>query len=342
MRSTIPVSICSAVLGLAVHGARAQEASLPPYRPSEEVSGTLRVWGSEATRSVVKRWQQGFRKYHPNATLATNHIGSDVAVAGLYTDSADMALLGREPTASEIQAFEWIFRYKPSRVEIMSGSLDAPGKSPALVVFVHKDNPLSKLTLAQLDAIFGYEHRRGLDNMRTWGQLGLGGDWASRPINLYARDITSGTGRFFRQVVLIDSRNMNWDHLQEHSDRKSPDGSVLDADRQILDQLSGDRFGMAVSNLRFIRPELKPLALAAEAGEPFVEATRDHLIARQYPLGRTVIALINRAPGHAIDPKVRAFLRYILSRDGQAEVAREGDFLPLDPYAARVELDKLE
>jgi len=293
-------------------------------------------------RSVVERWQEGFRKYHPNVTIATNHIGSDVAVAGLYTDCADIALLGREPTASEIQAFEWIFRYKPSRVEIMSGSLDVPGKSPALVVFVHKDNPLSKLTFAQLDAIFGYEHRRGPDNLRTWGQLGLGGDWASRPINLYARDITSGTGRFFRQVVLNDSRNMNWDHLQEYSDRKSPDGSVLDADRQILDQLSRDRFGMALSNLRFIRPDLKPLALAAEAVGPFVEATRDNLIARRYPLSRTAIALVNRVPGHAIDPNVRAFLRYILSREGQADVASEGDFLPLDLHAARVELGKLD
>ena len=342
MRSTIPISVCAAALGLAVHCAWAQEASPPLYRSSENVAGTLRVWGSEAMRSVVKRWQDGFRKYHPNAVIATHLIGSDVAVAGLYTGSTDIALLGREPTASEIQAFEWIFRYRPSRVEIMNGSLDVPGKSPALVVFVHNDNPLSQLTLAQLDAIFGYEHRRGLDNIRTWGQLGLGGDWAGRSINLYARDITSGTGRFFRQIVLNDSRNMNWDHLQEYSDRSNPDGSVLDADRQILDQLSRDRFGMAVSNLRFVGPQLKPLALAAEAVGPFVEATRKHLIARQYPLGRTAIALINRAPGHPIDPKVREFLRYVLSRAGQADVAGEGDFLPLDPQVARVELGKLD
>jgi phosphate transport system substrate-binding protein len=293
-------------------------------------------------RAVVVRWQQGFRKYHPDVAITTNHIGTDVAVAGLYTDSADIALLGREPTASEVQAFEWIFRYRPSRVEIMNGSLEAPGKSPALAVFVHKDNPLSKLTLAQLDAIFGYEHRRGLDNIRTWGQLGLGGEWASRPINLYARDVTSGTGRFFRQFVLNDSRNMNWDRLQEYSDWKSPDGSVIDADRQIADQLSQDRFGMAVSSLRFIGPQLKPLPLAAEAGGPFVEATRESVIARKYPLARTCVALINRPPGRAIDPAVREFLRYVLSQEGQAEVAGEGEFLPLDAHVAGIEFRKLD
>jgi phosphate transport system substrate-binding protein len=253
--------------------------SLSPYEAVQKVSGTIRVWSNEATRAVVKRWQVGFQRHHPDARFETNHIGTDVAVAGLYTGSADIALLGREATASEVQAFEWIFRYRPLRVEIMNGSLDVPEKSPALVVFVHKDNPLSKLTFAQLDAIFGHEHRRGLDNIRTWGQLGLRGDWANRPINLYARDTTSGSGRFFRQVVLNDSRNMNWDHLQEFSDKKNSDGSVLDADRQILERLSKDRFGIAVSNLHFIRPQLKSIALAAEAGAPFVEATREHLIA---------------------------------------------------------------
>lgn len=332
-----------AMLALAVTCARAQDVgSLPPYQPRQNVSGTIRVWSNEAMRAVVKRWQEGFQKHHPNARIETNHIGTDVAMAGLYTGSADIALMGREATASEIQAFEWIFRYKPSRVEIMNGSLDVPGKSPALVVFVHKDNPLSKITLAQLDAIFGYEHRRGLGNLRTWGQLGLRGDWTNRPINLYARDVTSGTGRYFRQVVLNDSRNMNWDHLQEFSDKKNSNGSVMDADRQILDRLAKDRFGIAVSNLRFVQPQLKSLALAAEAGGPFVEATRDHLIARQYPLARTAIALINRAPGQAVDPKLREFLSYILSRDGQAEIIREGDFLPLHADVIRVQLTNLE
>jgi phosphate transport system substrate-binding protein len=293
-------------------------------------------------RAVVMRWQEGFRKYHPNLIMTTNHTGTDVAVAGLYTDSADIALLGRDPTASELQAFEWIFRYRPSRVEIMNGSLDAPGKSPALAILVHKDNPLSKLTLAQLDAIFGYEHRRGLDNIRTWGQLGLGGDWASRPINLYARDVTSGTGRFFRQVVLKDSRNMNWDRLQEYSDGENPDGSVIDADRRIADRLSQDRFGMGVSGRRFIGSQLKTLPLAADVDGPFVEATTESLIARKYPLARTCVALINRPPGRAIDPKVREFLRYVLSQEGQAEIVREGEFLPLDTNVARVESGKLD
>jgi phosphate transport system substrate-binding protein len=335
MKPLLPI-VGWAMLVFAVTCARAQDVgSLPPYEAGQSVSGTIRVWGSEAMRAVVQRWQAGFQKHHPNARIETDHTGTDVAVAGLYTGSADIALMGREPTASEIQAFEWIFRYKPSQVEIMNGSLDGPGKSPALVVFVHKDNPLSKLTLAQLDAIFGHEHRRGLDNLRIWGQLGLRGDWANRPINLYARDITSGTGRYFRRVVLNDSRNMNWDHLQEFSDTKQPDGSVKDADRQILDRLAKDRFGIAVSCLHFVHPQVKGLALAAEAGGPFVEATRGRLMARQYPLGRTGIALINRAPGQAVDPKVREFLSYILSRDGQAEIVREGDFLPLDADAAR-------
>jgi phosphate transport system substrate-binding protein len=342
MKMRLPMLCCVALL-LVTPFARAQVPdSLPFYEPGTQVSGTIRIWGNEAMHAVVKRWQEGFRKRQPGAVLAPTLIGSDVAVAGLYTGSADIALLGRDPTASEVQAFEWIFRYRPLRVEVMNGSVGTPGKSPALVVFVHKDNPLAKLTLAQLDAIFGHEHRRGLENVRTWGQLGLEGDWAGRPINLYARDATSGTGRYFRQAVLGDSRNMNWERLEEFSDRKMPGGSVVDADRQILDRLAQDRIGMAVSHLRYARPEVKALALSAAAGGPYVEATAENLAARRYPLARTAVVLVNRAPGAAIDPKVREFLGYVLSRDGQAEVAREGDYLPLESSVVREQAGKLD
>jgi phosphate transport system substrate-binding protein len=207
---------------------------------------------------------------------------------------------------------------------------------------VHKDNPLSLLTLAQLDAIFGYEHLRGPQSIRTWGQLGLRGEWAKQPIHLYGFDAYSGSGRFFRHAVLNDSRNMNWDRMREITDRKNRDGSVVDAGRRILDALAMDRFGIAVSNLPIGKAQVKPLALAGDAAGPFVAATKENLISRRYPLVRAGVALINRAPGQQLDPKVREFLRYILSRDGQMDIVDEGMFLPLGAGRSDVQLEKLD
>jgi len=106
--------------------------------------------------------------------------------------------MGREATAPELKAFEWIFRYRPARIEIATGSLASPGRSPALVAFVHRENPLRDLSLGQLDAIVGYERLRGSpERIRTWGQLGVQGEWRDRPIHLYIYDLESGTGQFF-------------------------------------------------------------------------------------------------------------------------------------------------
>ena len=153
-----------------------------------DLSGVLRVAGNPAMAAVMDRWAAAFQQQHPGVRVQTHLTGSDTGMAALYTGQADLALLGRAPTPSEIQAFEWIFRYKPAQVEIMTGSLDHPGQSPAPVLFVHRGNPLAGLTLAQLDAVFGTEHRLAPADIRTWGQLGLAGEWADKPIHLYAPD----------------------------------------------------------------------------------------------------------------------------------------------------------
>jgi phosphate transport system substrate-binding protein len=262
-------------------------------------------------------------------------IGSDAAMAGLYTGQADVAFLGREATASEAKAFEWIFRTKPARIEVATGSLGTPGQSPALVVFVHRDNPLTRLDLSQLDAVFGAERKRGAPAaVETWGQLGLKGAWATQPIHLYAPDADTGTGRFFQEAALGDSRKLNWARLREFGGD--------DAGAQILASLANDQFGLAIAELGPTNPSVKSLALAVTPHGPWVAATRDSVIARTYPLSRIVLAYINRKPDRAPDPAVREFLRYILSREGQDDITRAGVYLPLaeaDAQAQRASLD---
>jgi phosphate transport system substrate-binding protein len=324
--------------------ARADDVVQPAYQPARAVSGVIRVWGNDQMSALVQRWERGFRKYHPEAQFETKLGGSDIGMAGLYTGLADIALLGREGTASEVKAFEWIFRYKPAQVEILTGSLDGPGKSPALVAFVHKDNPLSRLTLAQLDAIFGHEHLRGAPhNIRTWGQLGLRGEWADKTINLYATDAESGTGRFFRYAVLGDSRKMNWEHLTEFKDESGVRGAAHDAHRRILAKLAADRYGIAVASMPAgSRTQVKSLLLAPADDADYVAATPENLVSRRYPLTRSAFAYLNRKPGAPVDANVAQFLLYVLSREGQQDVVDGGDYLPLNEETARAQSQKLK
>ena len=302
----------------------------------------IRIWGDDRMESVIGNWEDSYRKLHPGVRFENKLFGTGTGMAGVYSGVADLAILGREISPVETMAFAWVFRYPPAAVEVATGSLDVPGKSPALAILVHADNPVSRLTLAQLDAIFGTERRRGAPaTVRTWGDLGLTGDWSDRPIHAYGRDVDSGTAGFFRRVVLKNSRKWNWECLTEFSDTIRPDGSILDADRQIAEALAADRFGIAVSNEGERNPALKAIALAEQEPGPYVAPTQETLVAREYPLTRAIGAYFNRAPDRPIDPKIERFLRYILSEPGQGDVAREGDYLPLSPDTVKEQLGKL-
>ncbi len=291
--------------------------------------------------TVMKHWQEGFEKHHPDVRFETNLIGTGTGMAGLYTSVADVALMGRDATPSEIMAFEWVFKYKPLGVEVATGSLDVPGKTFAVAVFVNKDNPISKLTLAQLDAIFDSEHSRGPRSFRTWADLGLTGEWANSPINRYGYDAETNTASFFKRMVFNGSDKWNCD-VKEFADLKRPDGGLSDASDQILKALEHDRYGVAYANLHYVNPQVKTIAIASTDDAPYYEATKLNLIQRKYPLTRAVSIYINREPGKPIDPKVREFLRYVLSQEGQQSVVQEGEFLPLSEEGVRNQMRKLE
>jgi phosphate transport system substrate-binding protein len=131
--------------------------------------------------------------------------------------------------------------------------------------------------------------------------------------------------------------------MKQYAHIHRPDGSIYDSGQQILDDLSHDRYGMGLSSVRYLKgTNTKPLLLAREPGGPFYSATKETLINRQYPLTRFIPAEIDRAPGHPVDPAVREFLLYLLSRDGQQEIVSNGKYLPMQPEAAAREREKLQ
>ncbi|MDB6128461.1 MAG: hypothetical protein JWM35_2357 [Verrucomicrobia bacterium] len=297
----------------------------------------IRIWGNPAMAGVIQQWEAGFARSHAGVKFETHLTGSDTAIAGLDTGRADVALMGRSCSASEIQAFEWIFRYKPMQVEVMTGSLDQPGKSAAPVFFVHRENPLTELSVAQLAAVL----RGGSGGVRTWGELGAKGEWASQPINLYLPDTTSNTGKFLQQALLDGSKTMNWEHLTEFNDREKFQNPTHDAGAQAIGALAKDRFGLGVANMAFDSPQVRALALRSTAGGSAIAPTRASLASRDYPLARAAVAVVNQRPDAPLPPRVREFLAYVLNNEGQRAVEPNG-YLPLTPANVSEQLRKLK
>jgi phosphate transport system substrate-binding protein len=329
----------AAALGVGCAGA-VELAGLPDYQPAQQVSGTIRSWGNDRMAGLMKSWEAGFRKYHPAVRFADTLKGTASAQFGLDEWVADLALMGREIMAVEYYAVYRRAHQYPVGVEVATGAYAAPHKTAALTIFVHKDNPLAGLTLQQLDGIFGAERDggwKGLNwstelargpegNIRTWGQLGLGGEWADKPIHPYGPPgIYPGGISWFQAKVL------------NGSDKASEDLREFESREEMIAALAKDRYGIAYAAQGYRTPDVRPVALARAAGVPFLLPTPESVAARTYPLARPVYIYFATdtqdgagAPAEPrVDPKVREFLRYVLSRQGQLDVQREGEYLPL-------------
>lgn len=340
-----------AALACATGLACAQDLSaLPEYQPETKVSGVIRSWGSKHMATMMKYWQEGFRRYQPNVWFEDSLKGTASAQFGLHVNVADLALSGREIFPYEYYGIYRRSQLYPVEIAVATGSFDVRGKSTALGVFVHKDNPLSKLTLRQLDGIYGDQRtggwqkiewvekgvaRSAKDNIRTWGQLGLTGAWADKPIHVYGPPgLYPGGVSFFQTRVMGGADTWN-ESLQEFDDRKL-----------MLEALGNDPYGIAYAAMAYATAQVKPLQLADDPKGPFVEPTRMNVANLSYPLTRT--AYIYFAPDRptgdpqTVVPRIKEFLRYVLSRQGQSDVAREGDYLPLTADVVREQLKKLE
>lgn len=348
MLAALLLACCAPTVAVAASDS-AHGIAPPSHRAPE---GGLRVWGHPAAATWLDQQTSRFAQRRPDLVVRRQLSGSDVGMAGLYTGQADVVLMGREATESEIKAFEWIHRYRPTAVPVMRGSLDAPGQAPALVVFVHHDNPLRALDLAQLDGIIGSARDNGWhDNqplpegsrsaagdLRSWGALGAGGEWAGAPIRLHLPMAESGSGKFLRTRLIADSNRMHWEAITEHAD---PVQGPEDSGRRILEAVAADRYALGIASLKYHQPgKTRALALAAAPGAQPVHATADSIRDGRYPLGRTLYAYINRHPGEGVDPNVRAWLAQVLSEAEQN--APSAGYLPLPRAARQASLKLLE
>ncbi|HJP68385.1 MAG TPA: substrate-binding domain-containing protein [Sphingomicrobium sp.] len=309
-------------------------STLPDYRPVRQVQGTIIIWGhGSSTRDfmgqLARRWIAEFQRMEPAVHFEYRMYGTSSAIGALAVGAGNLAILGEEISPAAERMFERIKGYKPTKIEIANGSLSTNYFDYAHQIFVNRANPLAKLDARQLEAIFGAEHRCTQRNIRTWGDLGLGGAWAHRQIHPYAWKTDTDFALFFRERILCGSHRWN-PATSEVVPIKGADGTQYELGQQIIDSVARDPDGIGISNVRFRSSGVKPLAIAWTREGPYVEASDSTLIDRSYALVRIVPAYVDRPPGKKVDPAVAEFLRFILSRQGQTALVEESGYLPLD------------
>jgi phosphate transport system substrate-binding protein len=295
------------------------DAGLAAYKPVSGVSGNLSSIGSDTLNNVMTLWAETYNRFYPNVKIQIEGKGSSTAPPALIAGTAQLGPMSRPMKSSEIDAFEKKFGYKPTQTRT---AVDA------LAVFVNKDNPVKCLSLKQVDGIFSRSRRFESEDVTRWGHLGLTGDWAARPVSLYGRNSASGTYGFFKEHAL---RNGDF----KNSVKEQP-GSAA-----VVQGVTVDRFGIGYSGIGYTTAGVRAVPLSGTEGGKCIEPSAENAYAGAYPLARFLYVYINRAPGQPLDPLIREFVKFVVSREGQEVVLKDGYF-PITARIAREELAKVE
>ena len=295
------------------------DPSIPAYEPVKGgLSGTLKGVSSNTVCLELNKWIAGFQKIYPNVKIASDIGGSGQGGPRLTNGTADFAFLAREMMGREETPFVDKFGYKPLAISVSGGSHAVKAFTDAVVFIVNKDNPLTEITYPQLDAIYSQTHNRGIRAPITkWGELGLTGEWSDAPIHLWGVEIPNGYDNFVAMHVLAGGQ---WREGIKSEHTVIP----------LSDKIAADKFAMAYTGLAWdTNPNTKVLKLALRPGEPAIEASFENVASQKYPLARTIYIFANKSPDRPLNPLVREFIQYALSREGQQVLVDEKIFTPL-------------
>lgn len=333
-------------------------SDMPRYVPKRRLHGTLRIWGNNYLKDgqLGAYWQEGFKKVQPGITIEYHLPTAAMGIPALAAGVADLGM-SNKASLTDLLSFEQVFHHPVSAVEVATGSYDVYGWAPPAIIVVNRDNPLTRISLKQLDGVFGgartggyegsvwhteYPYSRGPEqNIRTWGQLGLTGEWADKPIHVGGQNLRAGASLTFSDQVLHGS-DQYVENYHAVTNYIMPDGKVNSWSMQARRAIAQDRYALYAVSPVSIGPELKELDVQGADGGPYVHRTLETVHDRTYPMYRKQLFYFNRNPGAPVDPKVDEFLHYVLSREGQDAIQREGRYVPLTGALVREQLKKLE
>lgn len=280
------------------------DPKIPAYvKSKDDISGKIKSVGSDTMNNLMDYWAEGFKKHYSGVQVEVEGKGSGTAPPALIQGTAQFGPMSRQMKKAEIDEFESKYKYKPTAL---------PTSLDALAVYVHKDNPIKSLTFEQVDAIFSKTRKSGAEkDIKTWGDLGLQGEWADKPVSIYGRNSASGTYAFFKEHVLLGGDYK--DSVKEQA------GSAA-----VVQGVANDKFAIGYSGIGYKTADVRAVPLAKTSKGKAIEATAENVYADEYPLSRYLYVYVNYKPNSDLDSLRREFIKYIFSKEGQESVIKEG------------------
>lgn len=304
MKTTYSLVAAMAVISSAAFAEKVEvDPAIPAYQQTSGVTGNLNSIGSDTLNNLMTLWAEGFKKDYPNVNIQIEGKGSSTAPPALIEGTAQLGPMSRPMKGTEIDAFEKKYGYKPTEV---------PVAVDALAVFVNKDNPIKGLTMKQVDGIFSSSRKAGGEDITTWGQVGLTGDWANKPMSLFGRNSASGTYGFFKDEAL--------DKGDFKATVKEQPGSSA-----VVQGIATDISAIGYSGIGYKTSDVRAVPLGEEEGK-YQEANYENCLSGDYPLARFLFVYVNKKPGEPIDKLTLEFLKFVLSKQGQEVVIKDGYF----------------
>ena len=333
-------------------------SGLPRYEPKQRLTGTLRIWGNNYLKDgqLGELWLQDFKKFQPGITIEYHLPTAAMAVPALVCGVADIGM-SNKATLTDRLSFEQVFHYPVSEVGVATGSFDVYGWTPPFIIVVNENNPLDRISVKQIDGVFGTERTGGYvgsvwhseypyargpeDNIRTWGQLGLEGEWADKPIHVGGQTIRAGASTGFSDRILGGSGH--WvEGYKGYTNYITTGGKIVSWSLQVREAIAKDPYAMFYVSPMSMGPGMKELAVQAREGGPYVKRSLESVRDRTYPLYNQQFFYFNRAPGKPIDQMVEEFIRFVLSQEGQDCIQREGRYLPLTAEMVQASLKNIQ
>jgi len=313
--------VLGAVMALPLQAANIKvDENLKDYAIVGGVSGNLNSVGSDTLNNLMTYWAEEFRAKYPNVNIQVEGKGSSTAPPALIQGTAQLGPMSRKMKDSEIEKFEERYGFKPTAIGV---ALDSLG------VFLNKDNPIDALSLQQLDAIFSKNRKGGApEDITVWGQLGLKGEYAMMPISIYGRNSASGTYGYFKKHALFKG---------DYKDTvKEQPGSA-----SVVQSVTEDKGGIGYSGIGYKTSGVKAIALSKKDGDTAYEPTYENVLNGKYPLGRMLYIYVVKKPNEPLPKLVEEFIRFVLSKEGQKIVVKDG-YLPLPAKIAEQQLEMLK
>ena len=320
LKKTLAAVMLLLTITVAAQAAPAKvDTNLKKYSPTAGVSGNLSSIGSDSLNNLMTYWAEGFKKKYPSVNIQVEGKGSATAPPALMAGTAQLGPMSREMNSKEIEQFQKKYGYKPTRIGV---GLDS------LAVFVNKDNPIKKLSLDEVDAMFSKTRKRGLPEISTWGQVGVTGKLAPMPISLYGRNSASGTYGYFKEQAL------------KKGDFK-PTVKEQPGSSSVVEGVAKEIGAIGYSGIGYTTSGVRAVPLSIKKGGPAAEANYQNVLNGTYPMSRMLYIYVAKKPGQPLPKLVEEFVKYVLSKEGQEVVVKDG-YDPLTAKLAEAQLKLLK